>query len=75
MEMTGYLGKKVDIECVDGQKYSGYVFEVHDAEESDIGQECVDIALLDAEAVLEIAIDDIAKVEEDSRFRVFDFQS
>ena len=32
MEMIGYLGKKVDLTCKDGKQFSGYIFDVLDAE-------------------------------------------
>ena len=34
MEMIGYLGKKVDLTCKDGKQFSGYIFDVLDAEDS-----------------------------------------
>ena len=73
--MTGYLGKKVDLTCADGKKYSGYIFDVLDAEESGIGKECVDLSPLDVMHLIAIPIDDIAQITVDDRFREFDFRS
>ena len=28
MDMTGYLGKKIDMICVNGKKYSGYICDI-----------------------------------------------
>lgn len=74
MDMTGYLGKKVDLTCKDGRKISGHVFDVLSAEESDVGEDCVDIVPLDRMNIVEIAIGDITKVKEDTFFRQYDFR-
>lgn len=75
MNMIGYLGKKVDLTCVDGKKFSGYVFDVLDAEDSGIGKECIDLDPLDGMYVIAIPVDEIAKVSIDSRYKEFDFRS
>lgn len=74
MDMTGFLGKKVDIICVDGQKLSGYVFDVLDSEDSDIGSDCIDLAQIDEECVIEVPIDEISDVSVDTRYKEFDFK-
>lgn len=74
MEMIGYLGKKVDLTCKDGKQFSGYVFDVLDAEDSDIGKDCVDIDPIDSLCIIEIPVEDIASVSVDSRYREFDFR-
>lgn len=74
MEMIGYLGKKVDLTCKDGKQFSGYIFDVLDAEDSDIGKDCVDIDPIDSDCIIEIPVDDIAAVSVDTRFREFDFR-
>lgn len=73
--MIGYLGKKVDLICKDGQKFSGHVFDVLDAEDSEIGSDCIEIAPLDREAIIVIASDDISKIEVDDDYRSFDFRN
>ena len=74
MEMIGYLGKKVDLTCKDGKQFSGYIFDVLDAEDSDIGKDCVDIDPIDSDCIIEIPVDDIEAVSVDTRFREFDFR-
>ena len=74
MKMIGYLGKKVDLTCKDGKQFSGYIFDVLDAEDSDIGKDCVDIDPIDSDCIIEIPVDDIAAVSVDTRFREFDFR-
>ena len=74
MDMIGYLGKKVDLTCKDGKQFSGYIFDVLDAEDSDIGKDCVDIDPIDSDCIIEIPVDDIAAVSVDTRFREFDFR-
>ncbi len=74
MEMIGYLGKKVDITCTDGAKYSGYVCEVSDAEDSDIGCDSIEFSPLDSKHAIEIPIEDILDVKVDTRYREFDFR-
>lgn len=59
MEMIGYLGKKVDLTCKDGKQFSGYIFDVLDAEDSDIGRDCVDIDPIDSDCIIEIPVDDM----------------
>lgn len=75
MDMIGYLGKKVDLVCDDGKEFSGYVFDVSEAEDSDIGCDSVDIALLDTEAVVVLPVDDVVRVTVDERYEVIDFWS
>ena len=55
MKMIGYLGKKVDLTCKDGKQFSGYIFDVLDAEDSD----CVDIDPIDSDCIIEIPVDDM----------------
>lgn len=74
MEMIGFLGKKVDLVCTDGQKISGHVFDVLDAEDSDIEKDCVEIALLDKECTIVIPTDEIQDVTPDTRYKEFDFR-
>lgn len=75
MEMTGFLGKKVDIVCKDGKTFSGYVFDVLNAEDSDIGKDCIDIAPLDQMHLVEIAINDIADIKKDISYIELDFRN
>lgn len=75
MEMTGFLGKKVDIVCKDGKTFSGYVFDVLNAEDSDIGKDCIDIAPLDQMHLVEIAISDIADIKKDISYIELDFSN
>ena len=74
MEMTGFLGKKVDLTCKDGKKFSGHVFDILDAEDSDIGADCIDIALLDSLSIVEIAKKDIFEIKADESYREFNFR-
>lgn len=74
MDMTGYLGKKVDIFCEDGKKYSGYVFDVLDADDSDSGVDCIELDPLEKECLIEIPSDEIIKVKIDTAFKEFDFR-
>ena len=53
MEMIDYLGKKVDIIYKDGTT-SGYVMEVYDQEDSDIGCDSVELSPLDKDYAIEI---------------------
>ena len=70
MDMTGYLGKKVDVRC--GEKmFSGYVFDAFDAEDSDIGKDCIEVSLLDREAVVVLAIEDIDEITVDENYRPY----
>lgn len=73
MDITGYLGKKVDLTCKDGKRFSGYVYDILDAEDSDIHEDCIDISLLETEAIVEIAISDIRSFTVDENYRVIDF--
>lgn len=73
MDMIGFLGKKVDIMCKDGEGYSGYVFDVQDAEDSCIGCDSFDIVPLDREVIISIPVGDVESVTVDSRYREFDF--
>lgn len=74
MDMIGYLGKKVDIICKDGKKYAGHVFELYDAEDSDIGCDSIEIAPIDEMHLIELPIDDIESIEVDSKYKEFDFR-
>ena len=74
MDMTGFLGKKVDLICRDGEKISGYVFDVLDSEDSGIGVDAVDIAPLDTMHTVSIPLTDIADVKIDSAYRDIDFR-
>ena len=73
--MLDCLGKKVDLICKDGKKFSGHVFDVLDAEDSEIGSDCIEIALLDREAIIVIACDEISRIEVDEDYKSFDFRS
>ena len=75
MDMTGYLGKKIDLTCADGEKYTGYVFDLLDAEESGIGKECIDLSPLEVMHLIAIPTEDIAEVVVDDRYREFDFRN
>ncbi len=74
MRMIGYLGKKVDIVCKDGKQFSGYVSDVSDAEDSDIGVDSIEISLIDQMYMVEIAVDDIAKVTIDIKYKEINFR-
>lgn len=74
MDMTGYLGKKADVITKDGV-FTGYVFDVLDSDDSDIGKDSIDIALLDREAVVEIALEDIIRVDIDESYPIYDFHN
>ena len=75
MDLIGCLGKKVDILCKDGQIVSGYVSDVSDAEDSDIGVESVEISPVDKTHMIEIPVDDIESVTVDERFVEIDFRA
>ena len=75
MDMTGYLGKKVDLVCKDGEIYSGYVFDILDAEESGIGCDAIDLPPLDVMKIVTIPVADIDKMQVDDKFKEFDFRS
>ncbi|MBR0374749.1 MAG: hypothetical protein IJH91_09520 [Mogibacterium sp.] len=75
MEMIGYLGRKVDVVLKDKQHFSGYVFDCLEAEDSDIGEDCIDLAPLDSECIIAIPIKDILTIVPDDRYRTFDFRS
>ena len=74
MDMTGYLGKKVDIICKDGKRFSGYVSDVSDAENSEIGCDSIEISPLEEEHMIEIAVDDIEDISIDDRYIEYDFR-
>lgn len=74
MEMIGYLGKKVDINCIDGKSYSGYITEVYDQEDSSIGCDSVEISPIDKVYAIEIPAAEIIDVKIDQRYKVFDFR-
>lgn len=73
MNMTGFLGKKVDLVCKDGKKYSGYVVEIEDAEDSGIGKESIGLDPITAVCEIVIATDDIESVRVDPKYKEFDF--
>lgn len=75
MDMTGYLGKKVDLICKDGKEFSGYVYDLLEAEESDLGKDSVEIAPLDVMHTVLLELDDVEKVVVDTRYKEFDFRS
>lgn len=75
MDMIGYLGKKVDLVCTDGKKYSGYVYDVVDADDSDIGAECIELSPLDELFVMVIPSEEIEIITIDDRYKDFDFRS
>ena len=70
MDMTGYLGKKVDVYC-GSDIFSGYLFEILEADDSDIGKDCIDLSLIDREAIVEIAVEDIDKIVIDPKFKEY----
>lgn len=72
--MIGYLGKKVDITCRDEKKLSGYIFEVYDEEDSDIGCASIDFSPIDADYLIALPIADIVDVKVDTRYKEFDFR-
>ncbi len=74
MDMIGYLGKKVDLKLKDGKRFSGYVADVSDAEDSDIGCDSVDIFPIDEQIIRVLAVDDIDEVVVDTRYKEIDFQ-
>lgn len=71
---TKYLGKMVDLTFKDGSAYSGYVFEVYAAEDSDMGCDSIEISPLETMHTIEFAIEEIADIQVDDRFRTFDFR-
>lgn len=72
MDITGCIGKKVDIVCHDGEAYAGYVFGHSLAEDSDIGEESITLAPIGKDFQLEIATKDIASIRHDPKFRTFE---
>ena len=70
MDMTGYLGKKVDVKC-GSDLISGYLFEISEAEDSSLGEDSIEISLLDKMATVEIAIKDIDEITVDDNFVEF----
>ncbi|MBR3354582.1 MAG: hypothetical protein IKG47_04400 [Oscillospiraceae bacterium] len=72
--MTDYLGRKVNLVCKDGKKFSGYVFDVVNAEDSDIGSDCIEIAPIDREVIIVIAVEDILEIQIDKNYKFFDFR-
>lgn len=74
MHMTDYLGRKVNLVCKDGKKFSGYVFDVVNAEDSDIGSDCIEIAPIDREVIIVIAVEDILEIQIDKNYKFFDFR-
>ena len=70
MDWTGYLGKKVDVRC-GKQIFSGYVFDFFPAEDSDIQKDCIEISLLDTEAVVVLAIEDIDEITIDEDYKTY----
>lgn len=74
MDMIGYLGKKVNIICVGGEKFSGYVFDVLKQDESDIGEESIELDPIDRKVLIEIPIREIKDVKVDNKYKEFDFR-
>ncbi len=74
MDMTGYLGKKVDLVCKDGREISGYVYDILDAEDSDIGVDSIEISPLESIAIIELALNDIKSVTVDKKYKTIDFR-
>lgn len=74
MITTGYLGKKVNIICKDGAHFSGYVSDISDAEDSDIGCESIEISPVEEMHMIEIAVEDIANIMIDANYREYDFR-
>ena len=74
MHMTDYFGRKVNLVCKDGKKFSGYVFDVVNAEDSDIGSDCIEIAPIDREVIIVIAVEDILEIQIDKNYKFFDFR-
>lgn len=70
MELTGYIGKKVDIKCGD-KVFSGYFFEIIEAEDSSIGKDCIDLCLADRYGIVQLALEDIDGISVDERFIEF----
>lgn len=73
MDMIGYLGKKVDMEMTDGKKYSGYIVDVTDAEDSDIGEDSIDLDPLDKLCAIVLPSKDIKTVIVDDKYKEIDF--
>lgn len=73
MDMTGVIGKKVDIELIDGKKFSGYVMEVTDAEDSDIGEESIDLSPIGEVFAYTLPTREIKSVIVDTRYKELDF--
>lgn len=69
-DLTGYIGKKVDIRS-ENKVFSGYFFEIIEAEDSGIGKDCIDLCLLDGSYVVEIGLDEIDEITIDDRYIVF----
>ena len=74
MEMIGFLGKKVDLELTDGKKYSGYIVDVTEAEDSDIGEDSIDLDPLDKLCAIVLPVSEIKSVKVDSEYKEFDFR-
>ena len=74
MDMIGYLGKKVDMEMIDGKKYSGYIVDVTDADDSDIGEDSIDLDPIDRLCAIVLPTREIKSVLVDERYREFDFR-
>lgn len=71
--MIEYLGKKVDLTCVDGKKFEAYVYDILNGEDSDIGSDAVELAPIDALYSVVIALDEVADIQIDDRFITIDF--
>lgn len=67
MELTGYLGKKVDVKCGD-KLFSGFLFDIIEAEDSGIGEDCIELSLIDQMAAVEIALKDITEIKADDKY-------
>ena len=72
MDITGCIGKKVDIICHDDEAYVGFVFEHSLPEDSDIGEDSITLAPLGKDFQLEIATKDIASIRIDPKSISFD---
>ena len=73
MDLIGYLGKKVDLTCKDGKRFSGHVFDVLEGEDSDLGVDSIEIAPLDVQTIVVIPVADVIDITVDNRYRSFDF--
>ncbi len=68
MDITGYIGKKVDVTCTNGKVYSGYVTCVSDAEDSDIGVDSFELGLVDQPLNVEVPVAHVREISLDPRY-------